>query len=836
MESRHEIIDFGSNIPIKLFLHKVGDVSRHWHQSLELLLVLSEGVTIVIDNNSYFLEENDVILVNSNQTHELHGENCVIAALQIKLSMFDNKLVDEKTLLFDCNSTNFKNKDQFDNIKAIIAEMVKFNSEKNTYNEILNKSYAYKLLYELITRFKSANTGKNYLQTKKHLDRLTHIINYLNENYTENITLKSLSEREYLSVSYLSRFFEKNMGVNFSSYLNGIRLSHAINDLLSTSLSIEKIAQANGFKSPRAFVDMFKKEYGMLPSQYRKQKNTLSGLKIRQNNDNSVNYLTLEQSGHLGKLAKYLDEKAPKLSQLETPVTILETDAIDVNAEGNALKHTFKTFLSVGRAKDIFFAEIQDMLKTAQQEIGFKYLKFHGLFDDDMMVYDETKDGAVDLNFVYIDKIFDFLLSINLKPFIQISFMPSTLAKNPNKTIFYNKLITSEPKDLEKWNYLVTEFTRHVINRYGENEVLTWLFSLWNEPDTPQSMFGFGDDDSSIYHELYLNTYRSVKAVHKALLFGSPSIITPTIEKRIWMEDFSNFCKAHSCIPDFIVFNFYPLVHGDILKDSFNPINHRLLLSKDPDYLKKFIHSFKDHLSLLGLGKKPLYLIEWNSTSSHRDLLNDTCFEASYLVKNILENYDELDSFGHWVLTDLIEENRASKELFHGGLGMFTYNSIKKPGYYAYSFMSKLGNTLLQKGDGYFITKGNGGFQIMLYNYQHYSDLYASGELFDMTFTSRYTPFINPHRLKISMNLTSLENGDYLISEYFINQHHGSVFDKWIEIGAQPLTNPEEQQLLAYNSAPMLTKSLCPIVSNHLKFTAALEPHEIRFIEIKRIK
>ena len=157
-------------------------------------------------------------------------------------------------------------------------------------------------------------------------------------------------------------------------------------------------------------------------------------------------------------------------------------------------------------------------------------------------------------------------------------------------------------------------------------------------------------------------------------------------------------------------------------------------LSQDPSSFEKFITHLKSRLSANGQDSLPIYLTEWNSTASHSDLMSDTCYKSAYIAKNILENFDSLDSFGYWVLSDFHEEYRLDNNLFHGGLGLFTYNGIKKPGYYAYYLLSKLGKEKIAQGDGYFITRSDNGYQIFLYYYVHFSRLYAVGELFDMTF------------------------------------------------------------------------------------------------------
>ena len=98
MEYRHEVINFGESVPVKCFIHQLGHSPRHWHNSIEILLVLSGSVQIAVGGNLYTLNEDDMILVNSNEPHELRAENCILAAIQVKLSLFDDKLVHSANL------------------------------------------------------------------------------------------------------------------------------------------------------------------------------------------------------------------------------------------------------------------------------------------------------------------------------------------------------------------------------------------------------------------------------------------------------------------------------------------------------------------------------------------------------------------------------------------------------------------------------------------------------------------------------------------------------------------------------------------------------------------
>jgi xylan 1,4-beta-xylosidase len=260
-------------------------------------------------------------------------------------------------------------------------------------------------------------------------------------------------------------------------------------------------------------------------------------------------------------------------------------------------------------------------------------------------------------------------------------------------------------------------------------------------------------------------------------------------------------------------------------------LNTKLSLDTAPDAFDQYIESI--HKTLPAANKKPVYITEWNFTPSHREWLNDTCFSSVYIVRNILTNYDKLDSFCHWSLTDWIEEMVFSQELFHGGMGFFTRNGIKKPAYHAYSFLSKLENQFVSKGDGYFVTKGDDRYVILLYYYVQISDLYAQGVTFNTTFTERYHPFDHANDRMVDFVLSNMEDGTYLVTEHIVNRHYGSVFDKWLEMGGLELKKQEDVETLRQLSAPMVHKKQVTITDNLLPYSVTMEPLEIRLIEIE---
>ncbi|MBC7958959.1 MAG: helix-turn-helix transcriptional regulator, partial [Vallitaleaceae bacterium] len=384
MEFRHEIIHFTGQVPFKVYLHRIGDVQKHWHQSLELLYVVEGTASLTMEQQIFTLQEDDLCLINSNSIHELHAQHCVMIALQIKLAAFDEHLKNIKQVRFDCNSTISADKSAYTSLRSLLIQLVQQNATSGNWQDILNKSLIYRLLYELITKFISPIQVTNYVETEKHLDRLRNITNYMQEHYTQKLTLEFMANQTYLSTSYLSRFFEQYMGIPFSDYLRSLRLDHAVHSLITSKDSIDALSEASGFPNTRAFVHAFRNQFNCLPSEYRSQHLTIHLPDIQSSRNN---YLNMNPKNYLAKLASYTEGAA-----LPVPLTSdHQTNSlkpVNTTTSLSTLTHTFKTLTTVGRAKELLYAEIQEMIKTLQNNIGFRYIKFHSLFGDEMMVYD----------------------------------------------------------------------------------------------------------------------------------------------------------------------------------------------------------------------------------------------------------------------------------------------------------------------------------------------------------------------------------------------------------------------------------------------------------------
>ncbi len=816
MKQRYEILEFSTHMPVHCSVQQLTHLDAHIHDFFEIILILSGECRMLLNDQLITMKEEDIIAVNSHSKHELNSTGCTLLSVQFEQSLFEQTLPHPIHPTFDCNSALQGNNSAFDSLRRLMARLVKNNADKQTGYELRNWSLVYEIMDVMYNNFRVEESAAHGVKAHRYAERIANITAIISKNYAENFTLSMLADQVHLSAPYLSKFFDQQFGMTFLTYLTQIRLTHAVDLLLHSEKPIEQISAESGFPNAHAVVQAFKKEFDLLPSAYRRKNRLIPTADAVPN---------LEQHSYMAGLRKYLDS---------SPSTAKHTQVIskyvtcDAGAVIDMLRHTWKNLMTVGNARDLLSETVREEVRRMQREIGFRYIKVTGVFSDELRLYSETKEGKAVYSFAYVDQVFDFLTEVGLKPLIQLSFMPRQLAKNPDRFLF-NDLV-SEPKSLKQWEALVEVFTKHILSRYGREEVQSWRLCPWHQPDTA-NMYGFRD--SSSFCEFYKASYDAVKKCDPALSFGIP----PTfyiLQKNYtnWYCPFLDWCDAHDCSPDFLCFDYYDTIQSTVKNSGHEMFGFvgSMTLRDAPDGLSTFVTQIKRENR--ERRNVPIYLAEWNTSPSQQDLLNDTCFKSCYLAKNLLENMDALDGFGYWSLTDWMGEAPLPEEMFFGGLGLFTAGGIPKAAFYALTLLAKLGNQLLSRGDGWFLTKNGSGYQMILYNYRHFSQLYAAGEKFDMTFHDRYTPFAPEQSMDFHIRMNNMENGSYAVRETVVNRKYGSAFDQWLRMGGMELRSGEELDCLLSHGKPQVTKYRAEAQKHILEIDAMLEMLEVRLIEI----
>lgn len=262
-----------------------------------------------------------------------------------------------------------------------------------------------------------------------------------------------------------------------------------------------------------------------------------------------------------------------------------------------------------------------------------------------------------------------------------------------------------------------------------------------------------------------------------------------------------------------------------------------MAVSRDENFLRYEAREIRSFLQKNGLSHIPIILEEWSNNIWQRDLCNDTCFKSAYLFKNILENNDGLNAMGYFTLNDRIDEVPPTGETFHGGFGLFTKNDIPKSACRAMELLGQMGDRLLQKGEGYFITQRGREIQIFLYNYSHYDLLYCYRHAVNMSRTNRYQVFVPKEPQAFYIHLEHADAGQYEIRRYGITKEGGSSYDAWVKMGALEPLDAQEQKMLRSLSEPVYRRERVEVTEEEtaLCVRASLDPLDVWLLKIKMI-
>ena len=389
----------------------------------------------------------------------------------------------------------------------------------------------------------------------------------------------------------------------------------------------------------------------------------------------------------------------------------METIRINRNAETMPTDYSWQMGLGNDHAYQLHRTDVCEHIKLAHDELGIKYIRCHGVFDDDMLTIQRMSDyrafrsvpGAKkikELNFRQVGHIYDNLLKCGVKPFVELSFMPSALASGKKLGLRYDPNITM-PKSLQEWEEYIQAFINFLLNRYGAEEVESWYFEVWNEPDLSCFFAGSKED----YFKLYASTARAIKKVNPNLKVGGPST-----SACLWLTEFVDFVKKEQVPCDFISTHHYPgdafgnFINGNnvkhMLKASRNAVKTGECLSdtmRDMFFLPEdFIRWDKGTLTKLDdeakqkIGDLPLFITEWNSMAVFGSPVHDEKYSAAFLVKTCMDLNGAAAAYMFWCCSDLFEEQFMLPKPFVGSFGIVSNDGIPKPNFWGFKLLSQL--------------------------------------------------------------------------------------------------------------------------------------------------
>jgi xylan 1,4-beta-xylosidase len=342
-----------------------------------------------------------------------------------------------------------------------------------------------------------------------------------------------------------------------------------------------------------------------------------------------------------------------------------------------------------------------------KHDADFEYVRMHGLLTDDMGVYKIDAQGKKHYNFQYVDALYDFILGIGMKPFVELSFMPSALASG-DTTIFWWRGNVTPPHSYEQWEELIRRLTEHFTERYGAEEVKTWYFEVWNEPN----LDGFWAGSQEEYFKLYASTARAIKSVDERYRVGGPATAGAA-----WIPEMIAWCHRHDVPLDFVSSHSYGVRQGYL--DEYGETG--TILAGDAWAVSGDVLNNRNQITESAMPDLELHYTEWSSSYTPADPIHDSYHQAAYILQKLKQVGAAAQSMSYWVFTDIFEEAGPRFEVFHGGFGLMNTQGIKKPAYFAYQFLNRLGPRELENEDAmsWATTDDRGNVQLLLWDFTH---------------------------------------------------------------------------------------------------------------------
>jgi Beta-xylosidase len=474
--------------------------------------------------------------------------------------------------------------------------------------------------------------------------------------------------------------------------------------------------------------------------------------------------------------------------------------------------------------------DYMEQLKFIKEELGIERVRFHGIFNDDMNVGLSLKNflpvpGAGkyrEINFYQVGRVYDNILSAGTRPFVELSFMPKILASGKANCLFKYKGNITPPKNLSEWSNFIKEFITFLNDRYGKEEIGKWYFEVWNEPNLKMFFKGSQKD----YFELYKATAEAIKAINPDAKVGGPSTAALA-----WIGEFVDFIKKSGAPCDFVSTHYYPadpIGHSPSFikmalegagnffelnsKGGGSVLDGARIMLKDGSH--KARETFAEAVSGLKklAGDLPVFLTEWNVTSTCTAPANDTARAASYAVKSVIESDGMLDGMSFWTFSDIFEEIEFFPEPFSGGFGLLDIYGIPKPSFYAFKILNMLGDERYGGNtDGFAAFKKGDATQILLYR-QKFGESEKKEEV----------------TIKIEADKAPAE-----AYAYKINSENCNPLKEWQNLGSPKYLKPGEVEIIKEKSNLKMEKIDFNFENGFVTIKCAIEENEIILTEVR---
>jgi xylan 1,4-beta-xylosidase len=484
---------------------------------------------------------------------------------------------------------------------------------------------------------------------------------------------------------------------------------------------------------------------------------------------------------------------------------------VDLAAPKKQLDRFFELAVGSDYPGTLLRAESLAHLRLVRAELGFRYVRFHAIFHDVLGTVKKA-DGQLVYDWTKIDELYDALLHMDIRPFVELGFTPNAL-KTSDQTIFDWEGNTSHP-DPEEWTLLVDAFARHLLDRYGRDEVTSWFFEVWNEPN----LEGFWEDaDQAAYFDLYARTALTLKAIDSELKVGGPSTAGAA-----WVPEFLAFAREQRLPVDFVTTHSYGVDDGFL--DEMGQADTKL--SPSPDAITRDIRCVRQQIEASHLPGLPLHFTEWSTSYNPRDSVHDSYHSAAYVLCKVRDSTGLLQGMAYWVFSDLFEEPGPPTAPFQGGFGLLNPDGIRKPVYFAFKYLHRLADHLIESNDEQsIVTVDERGVKVLAWHYSAPDQPVSNRSYF-----TKVQPVAEVAPLEL--DLFGLRPGPHEVRIHRTGFERNDAYTAYLKLGApSQLTPAQIEDLHALTRDEPEVRTVEVDVSGAARLTIAMRKYDVVFVD-----
>ena len=482
--------------------------------------------------------------------------------------------------------------------------------------------------------------------------------------------------------------------------------------------------------------------------------------------------------------------------------------------ENRQLAMPWRNCIAAGRASNLLRADLLEHLAYAQKEIGYRYCRFHAIFDDEMnVVQRDVQTNQLIFNWHQVDKVYDALLKLGIRPFVELNPMPAVMASG-TQTMFNYKMNVTPPKSYIEWELLVNTFAQHLVERYGLDEVRNWYFEVWNEPN----LSGFWGGTQQQYWDLYAASAKAIKKVDAKLRVGGPAS-----SKGNWIKEIITYTTKNKIPLDFVSTHLYPQDEQVQYPDR----------KESPYKVGEFFSAtVKEVQEWVKKSERPdieIHWTEWNTQTAQTadkitwgdNIYVDNLYAASFIARNCVELDTACKTFAYWVVSDIFDEGGIPQSPFSCTYGLLSIHGIPKASFNAFSFLRKMtGNIMevktqkaLPNGKGILVTKENETIKLLMWNQNFAEEKITTDWTGDIQLPIQKDTFLNVVKANIGIG-------------------SGSPWESWQLMGRPLNPSPAQLQLLKQHAQPAYSFSILKIKNGAVDLPFKLLPGEVQYFEI----